>query len=280
MTQTSNPLAQFFRQPALYLQLPSQGQYWPPNSLLMPANQELPILPMTAIDEIAYRTPDALFNGSAIASVIKSCVPAVQDPWAAPAMDINAMLIAIRIASFGRELEVESQCPSCGTAGEYSCDLHSVLGQLRTPNYSEHIDQGELQIYFHPLNYKLQNDIGMQQFEHQRVLAQLPQSELPEDQKIQMVKDAMVNISNLTTMAMATSVAAIKTPTALVNDPKYIKEFLENCDRKIYNAIKDHVITLREQADIPPMPIVCSNCQHSYSQAITLDQTNFFETAS
>ena len=40
------------------------------NSIDMPENGELPVYPMTAIDEITVRTPDALFNGTAIAELI------------------------------------------------------------------------------------------------------------------------------------------------------------------------------------------------------------------
>ena len=52
MTQTANPLRHFFRQPAIYLRLPSNGNFWPEGDLAMPQNRELPVLPMTAIDEI------------------------------------------------------------------------------------------------------------------------------------------------------------------------------------------------------------------------------------
>ena len=76
MSQSVNPLKQFFRQPAIYMRLPSQGEYWPEGSIALPENKELPVYPMTAIDEITYRTPDALFNGQAVVNVIKSCVPA------------------------------------------------------------------------------------------------------------------------------------------------------------------------------------------------------------
>jgi hypothetical protein len=57
MSQNANPLKQYFRQPAVYLNVcRQQGQFWPQGSLEMPANKELPVLPMTAIDEITYRT--------------------------------------------------------------------------------------------------------------------------------------------------------------------------------------------------------------------------------
>ena len=62
MAQNDNPLRRYFRQPAIYIRLPSAGKFYPPGTLDMPANNELPVLPMTAVDEIVSRTPDALFN--------------------------------------------------------------------------------------------------------------------------------------------------------------------------------------------------------------------------
>ena len=53
---SNNPLTQYFRQPAVYVKLPSGGKYYSEGSIVMPANQELPVYPMTAIDEIAYKT--------------------------------------------------------------------------------------------------------------------------------------------------------------------------------------------------------------------------------
>ena len=116
MTQFANPLKQYFRQPAIYMRLPTGGKYWAEGTIDMPQNGEIPVYPMTAIDEITYRTPDALFNGQAVASVIQSCIPNVKNAWAAPAPDINSMLVAIRLASYGHELEIASTCPSCDTA--------------------------------------------------------------------------------------------------------------------------------------------------------------------
>ena len=55
----------------------------------MPENRELPVYPMTAIDEITYRTPDALFNGQAVVNVIHSCVPNIKNAWEIPGTDLD-----------------------------------------------------------------------------------------------------------------------------------------------------------------------------------------------
>ena len=112
MTQ-SNPLAKHFRQPAVYLRLPSGGAYWPNESVILPANGELPVYPMTTKDEIILRTPDALINGAGVVTVIQSCIPSITNAWNMPSVDVDACLIAIRIASYGNGMDVTVICPKC-----------------------------------------------------------------------------------------------------------------------------------------------------------------------
>jgi len=57
-----NILEKYQRQPKLYIDLPSKGRWYPPNALAK--SDELAIYSMTASDEIATKTPDALFSGN------------------------------------------------------------------------------------------------------------------------------------------------------------------------------------------------------------------------
>jgi hypothetical protein len=161
MNQNHNPLRQFFRQPAIYLRLPSEGKYWPEGSLDVPQNGELPVYPMTAIDEITYRTPDALFSGQAVVNVIHSCVPSIKNAWHAPVADLNSILVAIRIASYGHELEIETTCPACKHIESFALDLRNALDQLTMPDFSATVTYGDLEIYFHPMSYEKQNEINL-----------------------------------------------------------------------------------------------------------------------
>ena len=149
----NNPLTQYFRQPAIYVKLPSDGKYYHESALNMPENRELPVYPMTAIDEITYRTPDALFNGNAVTNVIKSCIPSIQDPWAIPAIDVDTILVAIRIASYGHTMEISTTCPHCQNEGDYGLDLRSVLERMKEPDYSAPIIDGDLTIFFKPMTF-------------------------------------------------------------------------------------------------------------------------------
>ena len=281
MPQNANPLKQFFRQPAIYLQLPSQGRHWQDQSLIMPENNELPVYPMTAIDEITYRTPDALFNGQAVVNVIQSCVPAVKDGWAVPGVDINALLIGIRIASYGHDLEIGTKCPKCGTDAEYTVDLRMILDQIKEPDYATPIKNGDLEITLCPISYKFQNEINLKQYDQQRLIQQIQLDErLTDDQKIEQLNAALHRITEITIETLKYSISSIRAKGTLVTESDYIGEFLTNCDRKLYQEIRDRVIELRLASDIRPFEVACTNCGHEFKQSLTLDQAAFFGVAS
>ena len=280
MNQTVNPLRQYFRQPAIYLRLPSGGAHWPAGSIDIPANGELPVLPMTAIDEITYRTPDALFNGQAVINVIQSCVPGIRDAWAAPGPDVNAILTAIRIASYGHDLEVGSKCPNCETETEYVIDLRNVLDQLKCPDFVTPLTHGDLVITFQPITYKTQNETNQEQFEEQKVMQMLPVSDLPDNEKIVRMHQVLQKITELTVKSLKWSIQSIRTPQAIVGEPEFIEDFLKNCDRALFAVIRDHVINLRLASEIKPLGMQCTECKHTYEQPLTLDMTSFFAPAS
>jgi hypothetical protein len=281
MTQTANPLKQFFRQPSIYLRLPSLGQYWDQSAIDMPPNKELPVFPMTAIDEITYRTPDALFNGQAVVNVIQSCIPAIRDAWSTPGSDLNAILVAIRIASYGHEMEMTIKCPACETESDFVLDLRSVLDKLVGADYSKAIKQGDLEIVFTPIAYRHQNETNIKQYDQQRLIQQIQLSDqLSDEQKIEQLNETLQKITNLTIETLKYSIASIRTPQSLVTEPEFIHEFLVNCDRKFYTEIRDHIIDLRQQSEIESIGVTCSHCDHKWKQSITLDQAAFFVGAS
>jgi hypothetical protein len=277
---SNNPLKQFFRQPAIYVRLPSQGKFYPPGVLEMPPTGELPVYPMTAIDEITYRTPDALFNGQATVSVLQSCVPDIKDVWSTPAMDVDTLLISVRIATYGHDMDFGTQCPKCSHECEHTIDLRNVMDRMNTPDYTNGLTSGDMEIFFRPMTYKNINDNNALQYENQKLLQILPDSDVPDNDKMVALSAALKRITDITVQALAQSIAVIKTPQALVSEPEYIEELLKNCDRSLFNRVRDHIITLKQQSEMQPVTLTCPECQNQYEQTITLDMSSFFEVAS
>jgi hypothetical protein len=278
--QQPNPLSQFFRQPSIHIRLPSGGKFYPTGTLNMPPNGELPVLPMTAVDEITYRTPDALFNGSALVSVIKSCIPSIREPWAMPSTDIDAVLIAIRIASFGHGMDIDTTCPSCKHTDEITLDLRAINDQIRPGDYDKSLSIGNLEFYFKPINYKDVNQNNQVQFEQQQALRIVSNDDIEESVKVEQLNRSMRVINELTLKTIAQSISAIKTPDALVTEIEYIHEFINNCDSRLFAQLRDYVIALKQASEIKPIDLACPECKHQYTQPFTLDMASFFGTAS
>ena len=63
-----NPLQNYFRQPKVFLRLPSMGIYNKPEAIQ--GNVEsIPVYGMTGMDEIILKTPDALISGESTVKV-------------------------------------------------------------------------------------------------------------------------------------------------------------------------------------------------------------------
>jgi len=271
-----NPLAKHFRQPAIYIKLPTGGAWNDESTIKTTPNGEHAVYPMTALDEISYRTADALFNGSAVADVIKSCIPDIIDPWQISTADLDTLLIAIRIASFGHDMDFTSRCPSCEETNDFGIDLREILEQIKMPDFSEPVVNGDMTIYFKPLSYKDQNDSNSQQFQDQKMLESLPTSDMPEAEKIEALRQAFVNVSVLTLNAIADSIAMIKSGDDVVVDKEHIKEYLQNCDNKAFDKIRKKIESIKESQEIKPLHIVCADCKHEYDTPFTLNVANFF----
>jgi hypothetical protein len=274
MSIANNPLKQYFRRPSIYLKLPSGGVGYPPGALNKTETGELPIYPMTAIDEITSKTPDALFNGNAIVEIIKSCVPDIKDPWSIPSTDLDAILIAIRSAAQGNEMEIESECTSCKEVASYAINLISMLQTMKPGNYTEELLVGDLFIKFRPLMYREMNQAAMAQFEIQKMFSTM--DELPEEERTKKTQDAIVKITEVTMAVLAQTIEYVKTPNLSVSETNYILDFLQNCDKNVYVEIRDHHAKLKDSAQVKPQKIKCVHCQHEYEQSIVINVTDFF----
>ena len=276
MTVENNPLKQYFRRPAIYLKLPSGGKSYPDGVINMPESGELPVYPMTAIDEITTKTPDALFNGTAIVELIQSCVPNILDPWKISSVDLDAILIAVKAAAGGNDLEIVSICPECKQDAKYGVNLVSLLTTLKSGDYAQELTVNELLIKFRPLTYAEMNKASIAQFDLQRTFVLL-EGITDLDEKNKKSKEALKTITEVTMQVLSNTIEYIKTPSAFVDNNNFILDFLQNCDKNIYEQIKIHNAELKQQTEIKPLKIKCIACSHEYTQAFTLNTSDFFD---
>jgi len=271
-----NPLKQYFRSPTIYFKLPSDGKYYEPGVVNIPPNGELPVYPMTSIDEISVKTPDALFNGAAVVNVIKSCIPDIINPWSLNSIDLESCIIAIRAASLDGKIDLGSTCPECEKTSNYSINLMGLLMEKTSINYDTPLKIRDLEIKFKPLTYAESNKHNVDQFQLQRTIIALEKME-DEAQRTTLMSETIVKMNNMMNHVLTDTIESIKTPETVVTDKAFISEFLYSCDSKTSGTIKDYSTDLRQKNDTKPLKIKCSECSNEYSQPLLLNFSDFFE---
>lgn len=278
-TVTSNPLAKHFRQPQLYLKLPSQGRWYPPGALDMPVTKEIPVYPMTAKDELVLKTPDALLNGQGTVDIIQSCCPNIKDAWAIPGVDIDAILIAIRQATYGNSMDFTAVCPHCETKNEHALDLSVLAAKITCPDFEQSIHVDGLELFLKPYTYKEFNRSSIENFEHQRIISVVSNETLSDDEKQKKFNEVFHNLLNLTVEQVTRSVAAIKTPEGvLVDDRNHIDEFFKNSNKDVWDAVKSKLEEFTNASATKDIELVCENdvCGKPYKTPLVFEASSFF----
>lgn len=279
MVNSANPLAKHFRQPQLYLKLPSHGRWYPPGSLELPVTGELPVYPMTAKDELILKTPDALLNGQSTVDVIQSCVPAIKDAWKMPAVDLDAVLIAIRHATYGPGMDFVSVCPHCQRKNESTADLGALSAQITCPDFDSTIKVEGLEIYIKPHDYQQFNKASLENYEHQRLLSVVGDDSLSEEEKLAKFNVVFQRLLTLTVEQISKSVAGVKTEEGvLVENPEQIHEFFQNCNKTVWDSVKTKLESFGEQSPLKRIPITCEHedCNKPYETPLVFEQASFF----
>ena len=275
-----NPLSSFYRQPKIYVRLPSKGKFYEPGSLDLSENGEYPVYAMTAKDELLFKTPDALLNGTSTVELIKSCIPAILNPWVMPNLDLDFALIAIRIATYGDKMEVGTNCPHCNAENSYDMDLTAWFDVFNNFTYNTDIVVDPLTVHVRPYTYKEVTKTALKSMEQQRIFQVINDDTLSDEIKLEKFGASFLKLTELTVDIIADCITSIDAPDGSVSDKAMIKEFIANCSKDIFQKIQDHVIQMKELIEFKAQDVTCGECSKSFSLPVTMDQSNFFAVKS
>ena len=284
MTENANPLGKYYRQPQVYIKLPSKGKYYSPDVFTPTETGEIPILPMTAKDELAFKTPDAMMNGQSTVDVIKSCVPAFKNPWKMVNYDTDTILLAIRIATHGETMDINFAVPVTNEATSTTVNLPALLETVSNIDPQDYATtKSGFKVKIQPLTYDKLSKIQIAQFEQQKIYTNVVDSGLTEDQKTQRFAESYKKMQNINVELLIESIAEITTPEGqTVTDGKQIFDFIANCDTKITREIEEVLNDLRSQCSMKPLQLKATEEQikkgvpNSYEVPVTFDTANFF----
>jgi len=283
MTENTNPLNKYFRQPAIYISLPS-GTNYPPHVVTPSQTGELGVMPMTAKDEIRFKTPDALMNGQGVVDVIQSCVPDIKDAWQVKSYDLDTILVAIRIATYGETMDISFNVPGINEKASHTVNLPAILDQLRSTRVdSEMVLKDGLKITVRPLTYKDMTATSLQTFQQQKMYSAIQDSQLSDEEKAKRFNDAFKALTDLNSSILLKNIEKVTmTDGTEITDSAHIKEFIENANAPLVKEIEDNLATLRGQGAVKPLKLKATEEQikkgapATYEVPVTFDTANFF----
>jgi hypothetical protein len=272
----TNPLQKYFRQPKIYVSLPSKGVYNNPGSIEQTEN--MPVYSMTGMDEILLKTPDALLNGEATVKIIESCCPSIKNAWELSNLDIDLILTAIRIATYGESMSVSYTCANCKSQSDYDVDVKTFIEHFDTCQYMNVVALGDINIKLRPLDYKEITEYNLKNFTLQRQLAQGLESNSDEEQQ-KLVNNLFNQLADIQADVYLQGIESVEIPEGVVDRQEFIKEWLANSESSVYEAIKTQIDLNRKNWRLPPNNVVCPDCGTDGQFDIDLDQAGFFVRA-
>ena len=259
-----NPLTAFFRKSKLSLTLPSHGKWYTNTSITYDSTGQLPVFAMTASDDIKLRTGDATLSGKNIYDVIQSCIPNISQPEIIPSIDIDAILLAIRIASYGAEFDFSVSVPNTTLTKTITLNATDLLKEIstRTDVWDEEItiedETGQsLYLEIHPISLENLFATSKNIFMLRRSLAK----NFDQDENIKDETLFSSSINTLTTSAIDLLCSSVKKlqitnnngqialllDAANPQDEKQIKQTIHQLDIAYFNSIRDHIDNQRKK---------------------------------
>jgi hypothetical protein len=275
---STNPLIAAYKKPAVYVNLPSEGK-WYENPPKLSVDGELAIYPMSARDELITKTPDALFNGEATIALIKSCCPDILEPETMPVNDLLVILIAIRQASYGDEIDIDIRCPECTEMNQLAIDINRLLSTIKKNENPDVVElPNDFKVNVKPYTLTDRTRLQLQQVKQQRLLQSLQDEELSDEERQKQFGQTFVELAALTVELIANCIASVVAPDLEepITDNAVIKEWLQSISKKDYDNIRDAVESLSENPIDNKFTATCQECSHTWQTNVELDMANFF----
>lgn len=282
MTQEFNPLQKYYRAPGVNVRLPSMGRFQSPDNVRFTATGDIPVLPMRAADEMLLKSPDALMSGMAIENLIRSCVPDIKDPTQLPTPDVDALLLAIRAATYGHSMTVEAECPACSTENAYDFDILAILDTVTEldQEYAVRLND-EVVVYLRPFNFRNSTVATTTVFQETRRLRLVEDDpSFTDEQRQTIINSSYKALNDMNVQMLAECVDKVVVPEGEVTDRKMIGDFVHNIERGWVATLEAKLKLINEAGVNKRHSIACSKCNHEWETVVEFDPANFFGQSS
>lgn len=245
--QTPNPLLERLKMPGETFRLPSRGLFYKSGEIETDSpDGEIHVHPMTTYDEFVFKNVDKLFTGTAVEDVFGRLMPEVKHPTNLLSKDVDFLMMALRVVSYGDELEIQFN-HQCGTE-EAPSNVHSYYVNLRQlMKDTKEIDPTEIK------NFKVELNNG------QVVLMQPPR--FADILKIYQASDNAENMEDIDYVEMMLdNISGMIVSVDDIDDSNMIGEWLRKLRAGDVNRIAEEITTVSDWGAERFTVITCKDC--------------------
>lgn len=286
--QQKNPLESFFRKPQFQISLPSRGS-WYPSGALDSATGDVDVYAMTAADEVRFKATEILVNSSSTYDLIRSCVPAIRSPETMPVVDLDAVLLSIRRATQGNEIQLSVPVPNTSLTQELTLSIEDLVGSMPNardlwqPQLQLTQDQLTLTINTCPLSLKHLFNTTRAVIRSQQAANQLSADSRDASEKLQEMDQQLKSMASVSVGTVVESIQSIELSTGeTITSVADIRNFINNVDLAYFREIQQHLEQQKQKLRLQ------QRCESSEAQRaagapahwmadIAFDFSNFFK---
>ena len=279
---TTNPLQQFFRQPSVYLRLPTNGRWYTGDMVELTDDNELAVYPLTAMNDIMLNTPDAMLNGQALENVIRDCAPGIKNVKKFMLPDLEALFLAIKSASNGGKMDIDRKCAKCNAENTYELNCQHLLDSATSINEDDLTIRfgDDLVVYVTPYDFEMRQLFMKREFEEEKLFRNITAQgdSIDEITKASMMAESVERLSKVTFGLVSRSIEKIllvKSNT-FVTDRDHINEWLVGITKTQAEMVMEAVDKINKIGIVKNLTITCNSCGHSWEDALSFDPASFF----
>ena len=280
---SDNPLKSYVRTPKLQVLLPSRGK-WGDTETASKITGEIPVYPMTSKDEVMIKNPDALLNGESVASVLKSCT-GIENVYDLTNNDVEFLLVAIRYATSGNEMEIDAVCPNDQHVNRVAVDLERILDSVEEMDktYQTRLENG-LKVNLKPMSFKNAQRLSLNAFQEATTLQTINDTKLPQTERIKVFNKSFEAIADLAVETLIDSIVSVIVPEGeeekTVTDKKFIGEWVKGMSSAEAKHIQTKLDEINKEGFDHSYNVVCEECGTKFKTSIEFNVSNFFGTGS
>ena len=274
-----NPLIMYNRRPPTYVSLPSGGKHYtsPPK---LTVDGELAVYPLTAKQELLLKSPDSLLNGESMFQVLKHVTPDIPNPHEVPLCDLEAILIAMRLISYGQQLDVEMSCPKCKQNNIRTVNLQEFIAKVRPLDNKYTVKlPSDLVVYLRPRTIKQNIQESLVSLEQERMVLSVADETKSVEERAELYNKSMAYLTEKSVQNLTGYIYKVETPDGQsFDDNDTIYQWVDQISIDEFKMIDAQVKKIDQAGIDSKIKVVCENeqCKNEFEDRLQFDPSRFF----